>query len=92
MVLARKFVPMSVFVGDAVIVENETEAASVLVIFRSPWIPVGVAHWRTWCYCFISIAIPFPLAAEFRIFARRPEDPIVEFCCRVFTRVRTDGN
>jgi hypothetical protein len=34
---------------------------------------------------------PFPLAAEFR-FARRPEYAIVEFCCRVFTRVRTDGN
>jgi hypothetical protein len=36
--------------------------------------------------------IPFPLAAEFRIFARRPEDPIVEFCCRIFTRVRNGGN
>jgi hypothetical protein len=108
--IARKFVPMSVFVGDAV-VENETEAVlmPVFVVVRSPWIPVGVAHWRPWwrrcwCYgcCFISVVvinwkpvgIPFPLAAEFRVFARRPVGfyRVVVFCCWIFTRIRNGGN
>ncbi len=79
----------------------------VLVVVWSPWIPVGVAHWRPWWwrywyygrrFIFIvvinwkPVGIPFPLT-EVRVFARRPIGilRVTVFCCRIFARVIKTG-